>query len=113
MCPCLGCAQVNLAAGEEAVFTAGAAFAPVVEVEPGVRVGLLICFDVFLPEPSRILALRKANLILIPTANGYPADYNPISRVHEGSTYDLMSMALSPHDTARSLHVPRRGTPVT
>ena len=72
--------KVNLASGEDTVFTAGGAFAPVVEIEEGVRVGMLICFDVFLPEPARILALDHANLILVPTANGYPADYNPLAR---------------------------------
>jgi len=73
--------KVNLASGEDAVFTAGESFSPVIEVEPGVRAGLLICFDIFLPEPARILALNEANLILVPTANGYPNDYNPLARV--------------------------------
>ena len=64
--------KVNLAGdGEALVFAPGAAFAPVAEID-GVRVGLLICFDVFLPEPARILALRGADLVLVPTANGYP-----------------------------------------
>jgi len=48
--------KVNLASGESTVFAAGVEFAPVVEIEPGIRAGLLICFDIFLPEPSRILA---------------------------------------------------------
>jgi predicted amidohydrolase len=73
--------KVNLASGESTVFTPGEMFSPVVELEPGVRVGLLICFDIFLPEPARILALGHANLMLVPTANGYPADYNPLARV--------------------------------
>ena len=49
--------KVNLASGESIFLTAGEAFAPVVELD-GVRVGVLICFDVFLPEPSRLLALQ-------------------------------------------------------
>ena len=49
--------KVNLATGEDIFLTPGTAFAPVVELD-GVRVGVLICFDVFLPEPARILALQ-------------------------------------------------------
>jgi len=73
--------KVNLASGEDVVFTAGESFSPVIEIEPGVRAGVLICFDIFLPEPARILALNEANLVLVPTANGYPSDYNPLARV--------------------------------
>lgn len=70
--------KVNLAAGEGEYFTAGDAFAPVVDLD-GVRVGILICFDVYLPEPARILSLRGAQLILIPTANGYPEGINVVA----------------------------------
>ena len=63
--------KVNLAAGENAFFTPGDQFAPIVDLD-GVKVGILICFDIFLPEPARILAIRGAQMILIPTANGYP-----------------------------------------
>lgn len=70
--------KVNLATGESAFFSAGDRFAPVVIVD-GVRVGMLICFDIFLPEPARILALRKAQVILVPTANGYPDGINSIT----------------------------------
>lgn len=41
--------------------------------------GLLICFDIWLPEPARQLALLGAQVILVPTANGYPANANVIS----------------------------------
>lgn len=70
--------KVNLAVGENAFFTPGDVFAPVVDVD-GVRVGLLICFDVFLPEPARTLALDSVQVILIPTANGYPLGINVLS----------------------------------
>ena len=45
------------------------------------QIGALICFDVFYPETSRLLALKGAQFIMIPTANGYPANYNPLSNV--------------------------------
>ena len=72
--------KVNLAAGEDQFLTAGNVIGPVAELD-GVRVGVLICFDIFLPEPARLLALQGAQVVLVPTANGYPADYNPLSRV--------------------------------
>jgi predicted amidohydrolase len=72
--------KVNLAAGESQFLTAGTAFAPVVELD-GVRVGILICFDIFLPEPARILALSSAQVILVPTANGYPFGVNTLTNI--------------------------------
>lgn len=35
---------------------------------PGGRLGLLICYDLRLPEPARVLALAGAQLIVVPTA---------------------------------------------
>ncbi|SLN10989.1 carbon-nitrogen hydrolase family protein [Oceanibacterium hippocampi] len=34
----------------------------------GLGVGILICYDIEFPEPARILALRGADLLLVPTA---------------------------------------------
>ena len=42
----------------------------VVELD-GARVGVLICWDQWFPEAARILALRGAEIILIPTAIGW------------------------------------------
>ncbi len=74
--------KVNLAGdGEALVFAPGEAIAPVVELD-GLRVGVLICFDIFLPEPARLLALQGADLILVPTANGYPGNvYNQLTEL--------------------------------
>jgi predicted amidohydrolase len=63
--------KVNLAAGEESLLTPGDAIAPVATVD-GVRIGVLICYDIFLPEPARVLARQGMDLLLVPTANGYP-----------------------------------------
>ena len=74
--------KVNLAGdGEALVFTPGSAIAPVVELD-GLRVGVLICFDIFLPEPARLLGLQEVDLILVPTANGYPGNvYNQLTNL--------------------------------
>ncbi|MFQ3588298.1 MAG: carbon-nitrogen hydrolase family protein [Fimbriimonadaceae bacterium] len=39
---------------------------PVFETRLG-RVGILVCFDLRLPEPTRVLALEGADLVLLPT----------------------------------------------
>jgi len=71
--------KVQLAGpGEKAIFTPGSRFGPVVDLY-GVKVGVLICYEVSFPEPSRVLALQQAELILIPTANGMPPPLNVMS----------------------------------
>lgn len=51
----------------EEVFTAGSGYADVVEC-CGMKVGLLICYDVEFPESVRTLALQGAQLVAVPTA---------------------------------------------
>jgi predicted amidohydrolase len=60
---------VHMGAGERAWWAQGTEF-PVYETALG-RLGMLICFDRQLPEPARILALRGAELLLVPTAGAY------------------------------------------
>ncbi|MEF2550095.1 carbon-nitrogen hydrolase family protein [Aurantimonas sp. A2-1-M11] len=52
---------------EKGLFTPGDAPSPIVEIA-GLRCGLLVCFDVEFPELCRDLALRGADVILVPTA---------------------------------------------
>ena len=52
---------------EKALFAPGEAPSPLIEIA-GVKVGLLICFDVEFPECVRALALAGAEAILVPTA---------------------------------------------
>ena len=59
--------------GYERVFTAGKELSNVVEC-CGMKIGVLICFDVEFPEAVRVLALRGANVILVPTASGAKYD---------------------------------------
>lgn len=54
-------------AAEQAVFTPGTVLSSVVEIDAW-RIGLLICYDVEFPEAVRMLALAKADLVLVPTA---------------------------------------------
>lgn len=64
----------------EAVFTPGEALGNVFEFR-GVKIGLLICFDVEFPETVRSLALRGAELILVPTASLVEYNIRVISQV--------------------------------
>jgi predicted amidohydrolase len=54
-------------AGEKDVFTPGDLGLPVVETRIG-RVGVCICYDLRFVETARILALKGAELICVPTA---------------------------------------------
>jgi len=64
--PCYEDEQSN--ASEAAALSAGSSY-PVFDTKAG-RVGFQICYDIVFPEPSRVLALEGARLILHPSA-GY------------------------------------------
>jgi predicted amidohydrolase len=49
------------------MFRAGDSPPAVIELD-GIRVGLLICYDVEFPESVRLLALASADLVAVPTA---------------------------------------------
>jgi predicted amidohydrolase len=51
---------------EKLIFTPGAVAPPVVETSLG-RLGVIICYDLEFPEMTRSLALRGAELIVVPT----------------------------------------------
>ena len=63
---------------ERKLFTPGGA-APVPFEFRGLRVGLLICYDVEFPEAVRHLALAGADLVLVPTAQSDNSDAVVIS----------------------------------
>lgn len=52
-------------------FSAGASLSPILDLA-GRRVGLAICYDIEFPETARALALRGAEVLLVPTANMEP-----------------------------------------
>lgn len=59
--------KLHLFAGEVGVFTPGDRGLPIVELD-GLRVGILVCYDLRFPEAVRIHAVRDVDLILVPTA---------------------------------------------
>ncbi|WP_333771524.1 carbon-nitrogen hydrolase family protein [Streptomyces sp. IBSBF 2435] len=61
---------------ERAAFTPGAE--PIVQADlDGVRIGLLICYDVEFPEPVRAHALAGTDLLAVPTALMRPFEFVP------------------------------------
>jgi predicted amidohydrolase len=52
---------------DRGMFRAGSGPLAVVDLD-GVRVGLLICYDIEFPESARLLALAGADLVAVPTA---------------------------------------------
>lgn len=57
----------------------------------GLRIGMLICYDGSFPEPSRVLALEGADIIVLPTnwppGSGCTADCVPNARALENAVY--------------------------
>jgi len=52
---------------ERKLFTPSREFSPLILFE-GLKIGLLICYDIEFPEPCRVLALQGADLVIVPTA---------------------------------------------
>jgi predicted amidohydrolase len=59
--------KLHLFAGEKAIFAPGDRGLPVVDLPFG-RIGILVCYDLRFLEAARVLALRGAALIAVPTA---------------------------------------------
>lgn len=70
--------KLHLFGRERGVFTPGDLGLPIFSVE-GVRLGVVVCYDLRFPEAVRILALRGAELIAVPTAwvGGFDASVPP------------------------------------
>lgn len=66
------------------------------------RIGLLICYDIEFPEPSRLLALEGAKLICMISANMYPYEEYHITymktRAMENSVYVISSNSVGIED---------------
>jgi predicted amidohydrolase len=75
---------------DKSVFAAGDDPAVVAEID-GVRIGILVCYDVEFPEAVRGLALRGADLIAVPTAQMQPFEFVSRSliptRAYENSVF--------------------------
>jgi len=65
------------------------------------RIGVLICYDQWFPEPARINALNGAEIIFYPTAIGWIKGYD--SEV--GDWYDAWKTVQRAHAIANGVHV--------
>lgn len=70
--------KVHLYGDADSAYTHGTTFEAFAELE-GVRVGILICYDVEFPESVRSLALAGADLVAVPTALMRP--YEVVTRI--------------------------------
>lgn len=66
------------------------------------KIGVLICWDQWYPEPARLTALLGAEILFYPTAIGWPtdqaADYNEVE-------YSAWQTMMRSHAIANGLHV--------
>lgn len=67
--------KLHLFGSERRVFAPGNRGLPVFELD-GIKVGVLVCYDLRFPEAMRLLALKGADLIAVPTAwvGGFDAE---------------------------------------
>lgn len=79
--------KLHLFSGEVGAFAPGDLGLPVVEVD-GLRLGVLICYDLRFPEAVRIEALQGADVIAVPTAwvGGFDAASDPASDIGQVRT---------------------------
>jgi len=59
--------KLHLFGAERGIFTPGDTGLPIIDIG-GLRLGVLICYDLRFPEALRILALRGADVVAVPTA---------------------------------------------
>jgi agmatine deiminase len=65
------------------------------------RIGVLICYDQWFPEPARINALQGAEIIFYPTAIGYVKGYTSA----DGDWHDAWKTVQRAHAIANGIHV--------
>jgi agmatine deiminase len=65
------------------------------------RIGVLICYDQWFPEPARINTLKGAEIIFYPTAIGYVKDYTS----EDGDWHDAWKTVQRAHAIANGIHV--------
>lgn len=65
------------------------------------RIGVLICYDQWFPEPARINALYGAEIIFYPTAIGYIKGHTP----EDGDWHDAWRTVQRAHAIANGVHV--------
>ena len=65
------------------------------------RIGVLICYDQWFPEPARINALQGAEIIFYPTAIGYVKGYTSA----DGDWHDAWKTVQRAHAIANGIHI--------
>jgi agmatine deiminase len=65
------------------------------------RVGVLICYDQWFPEPARINALMGADIIFYPTAIGWIKGYT----LEDGDWHDAWKTVQRAHAIANGIHI--------
>jgi len=65
------------------------------------RIGVLICYDQWFPEPARICSLKGAEIIFYPTAIGYVKGYTS----EDGDWHDAWKTVQRAHAIANGVHV--------
>ena len=65
------------------------------------RIGVLICYDQWFPEPARINTLKGAEIIFYPTAIGFVKDYTS----EDGDWHDAWKTVQRAHAIANGVHV--------
>ena len=65
------------------------------------RIGVLICYDQWFPEPARINTLKGAEIIFYPTAIGYVKGYTS----SDGNWHDAWKTVQCAHAIANGVHV--------
>jgi predicted amidohydrolase len=65
------------------------------------RIGVLICYDQWFPEPARINTLKGAEIIFYPTAIGYVKDYTS----EDGDWHEAWKTVQRAHAIANGVHV--------
>jgi N-carbamoylputrescine amidase len=79
----VGCyRKLHLFGREREVFAPGDLGLPVIELD-GLRLGILVCYDLRFPEALRILAVRGVDVVAVPTAwvSGFDAAAGPNDRI--------------------------------
>lgn len=84
--------KLHLFAGEVGVFSPGDRGLPVFEVG-GLRLGVLICYDLRFPETLRIHAVRGVDLVAVPTAwvGGFDTEADPEADIGQVRTVRVLA----------------------
>ncbi|MBK0421548.1 nitrilase [Leucobacter sp. CSA2] len=93
--------KVHLWGADEPLAFSPSAARPEVAEWNGRTVGFQICYDIEFPEPTRGLAERGADLILVPTAIDGFSDYVPAVTVRSRAAENALVVAYADHAAKR------------